>query len=70
MKTLLSKYKENAKREFVPTWFNSTLKTVIVPKHILDKSFQSVFSRIANWVSEEFGWIIESIDAEYVSISI
>ena len=31
MKTLLSKCKENAKREFVPAWFNSTLKTVIVP---------------------------------------
>ena len=54
MKILLSKCKENAKREFVPAWFNSTLKTVIVPKHILDKSFQSAFSRIANWISEEF----------------
>ena len=70
MKTLSSKYKENAKREFVPAWFNSTLKIVIGPKHILDKSFQSVFSRIADWISEEFAWIIESIDAEYISISI
>ena len=32
--------------------------------------FQEVFNKIDNWINEGFGWIIESIDAEYVYISI
>ena len=31
--------------------------------------FQEVFNKIDNWINEGFGWIIESIDAEYVYIS-
>ena len=36
----------------------------------LDKSFQEVFNRIDNWISEASSWIIEAIDAECVNISI
>ena len=41
----------------------------MVNKYGLDKSFQEVFNRIYNWISEGSDWIIESIDAEYVNIS-
>ena len=48
LKVLLSKYKENKDLEFAPVYFNSTTKTVIIPKYSLDKSFQEDFSRIDN----------------------
>ena len=69
LKVLLSKYKENIDREFADVFFNSTTKIVINSKH-RDKSFQEIFNKIDNWISEGSGWIIESIDAEYVNISI
>ena len=67
---MLSKYKESTDREFAPVCFNSTTKTGIGPKYNLDSSFQEVSNKIGNWISEMFGWIIWSIDAEYVNISI
>ena len=36
----------------------------------LDKSFQEILYRIDNWINEGSDWIIESIGAEYVNISI
>ena len=33
------------------------------------KSFQEVLYRIDNWIDKGSGWIIESIDGEYVNIS-
>ena len=56
--------------EFAPVYFNSTTKTVIGPEDGLDKSFQKIFNRIDNWISEGSGWVIKSINAEYVNISI
>ena len=35
----------------------------------LDKSFQEILYRIDNWINERSGWIVESIDGEYVNIS-
>ena len=70
LKVLLSKYKENTEREFAPVYFNSTTKTVIGPKDSLDRSFQEIFNRIVNWISEKSGWVIESIDGKYISVSI
>ena len=70
LKVLLSKYKENTDREFAPVYFNFTCKTVIALKYDLNESFQEILYRIDNWISERYGWIIESIDAEYVNISI
>ena len=67
---MLSKYKENTDREFTTVYFNSTTKTVINSKYDLDKSFEEMFDRIDIWISEVSGWIIESIGAEYVNISI
>ena len=67
---MLSKYKEYWDWECAPVYFNSTTKTVIGPEDCLDRSFQEVFNRIGNWISEGSGWKTESIDREYVNISI
>ena len=50
--------------------FTSTTKTVIGFKDSTDKSLQEVFNKLDNWISEGFGWVIESIDGEYVNASI
>ena len=36
----------------------------------LDKSFQEVLYKINNWISKGSGWIIESVNTEYVNISV
>ena len=35
----------------------------------LDKSFQEILYRIDNWISEQSGWIVESINSQYINIS-
>ena len=70
VKILLSKYKGNGDKEFVPVYFNSATKTVINSEYMLDKSFQEILYRINNWINKRSGWIIESTEAEYVNISI
>ena len=39
-------------------------------KYDLDKSFQEILCRIDNWINEGSGWIIESLEAQYVNMSI
>ena len=70
VKVLLRKHKENGDIEFALVYFNSTTKTAINCEYNLDKSFQEILYRIDNWINEESGWMTESIDAEYVNISI
>ena len=68
---MLSKHKENGGIEYAPVYFNSATKTVInFDNFDLDKSFQEILYKIHNWINEGSGWIIESIKAQYVSISI
>ena len=68
--TLLGKSKGNGNVEYSPVNFNSATKTVLnSDKYNLDKSFQDVIYRIDNWINEGSGWIIESINGEYVNIS-
>ena len=67
VKVLLSKHKENEDIEFVPVYFNFTTKTVINLDH---KSFHKVLCRIDNWTNEGSGWVIKSVDAEYMNISV
>ena len=56
--------------EYGPVYFNSASKAVInSDKYDLDKSFQKILYRIDNWINEGSGWIIESIEAQYVNIS-
>ena len=70
VKVLLCKYKGNGDKEFAPVCFNFATKTVINYKYNLDKLFQEILYRIDNWINEGSGWIIESIEAQYVNISI
>ena len=37
---------------------------------MLDKSFQETLQRTEDWINEKSGWVIESIDAEFVNISV
>ena len=66
----LSKAKINGSIEYSPVYFNSATKTVINSKFNLDKSFQKILYRIDNWINEGSGWMVESIDGEYVNISV
>ena len=68
---LLCKHKQNGDIEYAPVYFNSATKTVTnSEKSDLDKSFQEILYRIDNWINEGSGWIIESIEAQYVNISV
>ena len=68
---LLYKHKQNEDIKYAPVYFNSATKTVInFDKYDLDKSFQQILCRIDNWINEGSGWINESIEAQYVNISI
>ena len=68
MKVFLCKYRENESNEFTPVYFNSATKTVInSDKYDLYKSFQEMLHRIDNWINEGYGWIIESIEGQYVN---
>ena len=69
VKILLSKEKKNEDIEYSPVYFNSANKTLIHSEYNLDKIFQEVLYRIDNWINEGSGWIIESINGEYVNIS-
>ena len=64
---LLSKEKGNGEIEYSSVYFNS--KTVINSGFSLDKPFKDILQRIDNWISEGSGWVIESINGEYVNIS-
>ena len=66
---LLSKEKRNGEIEYSSVYFNSLTKTVINLEFNLDKFFQEILYRIDNWINEGSGWIIKSIDGEYVNIS-
>ena len=70
VKVVLRKHKMNGDIEYAPVCFNSATKTVInFDKYELDKSFQEILYRIDNWINEGTGWIIQSIEAQYVNIS-
>ena len=70
VKVLLRKHKENGDIEFAHIYFNSTTKTVVSSKNGLDKSFQKILHRIDNLVKNGSSCIMESIDGEYVNISL
>ena len=68
VKVLLCKDK-NEGTEYSLVYFNSITKTVINSEFNLDKFFQEVLYRIDNWINERSGWLTESINGEYVNIS-
>ena len=64
---ILLKRCRGTETEFSPVYFNSTIKTVINHKFDLDKSFQETLYSIERWVHIGSGWIIESIDFQYIN---
>ena len=66
---MLSKEKGNGDTEYSSVYFNSMTKTVINLEFSLDKSFQEILYRIDNWINEGSGWVVKSINGEYVNIS-
>ena len=54
---------------FSPVYFNSATKTVINYKFDIDNSFQEILYRVDNWINERSGWIVESVDSQYINIS-
>ena len=66
---MVSKANINESIEYSTVYFNSATKTVINSEFNLDKSFQEILYRIDNWTNEGSGWILKSIDGEYVNIS-
>ena len=69
VKVLLKKYKLNGEIEFAPVYFNSVTKTVINHRFTLENSFQEVLYMIDVWINKGFGWIVESIESQYINIS-
>ena len=69
VKVLLSKENGNGGIEYSSIYFYSITKTMINSEFSLDKCFQDILYRIDNWINEGSGWIIESINGEYVNIS-
>ena len=69
VKVLLKKYNLNGEIEFAPVYFNSTTKTVIRHKFSLENAFQEILYMIDAWINEGSGWIVESIESQYINIS-
>ena len=69
IKILLKKYKLNDEIEFAPVYFNSVIKLVINNRFELRKLFQEILYRIDAWINNRSGWIIESIESQYINIS-
>ena len=69
VKVLLKKYKPNGEIEFTPIYFNSSTKTVINHRHMLNKSFQEILYRVDAWINRGSGWITESTESQYINFS-
>ena len=39
-------------------------------KFSLENAFQEILYRIDNWINEEYGWIIEFIESQYINIQL
>ena len=59
----------NREIEFAPVYFNSSTKPVTNHRYKLDKSFQEILYRIDAWINKRSGWIIESIESQYINIT-
>ena len=66
---MLKKYKLNGEIEFAPVYFNSLTKTVTNHRFRLEKAFQEILYIIDAWINEGSGWIVKSIESQYINIS-
>ena len=69
LKVTLKSTSRMEKFEFRPIYFNSTTKTVIIHKFILQNAFHEILYRIDNWINEGSGLIVELIESQYINIS-
>ena len=69
VKVLLKKCKHNGEIEFTPLYFNSSTKTVINNRFKLEDYFEEILYMINAWINEGSGWIVESIESQYINIS-
>ena len=69
VKILLKKYKPNEEIEFTPIYFNSSTKTIINNRFKLEHAFQEILYRIDAWINRGSGWVIESIESQFINIS-
>ena len=69
VKVLLKKCRPNREIEFAPVYFNSSTKTIINNRFKLEHAFQEILYRIDAWINKGSGWIIESIESQYINIS-
>ena len=69
VKVLLKKYKLNEEIEFAPVYFNSVTKTMINHRFRLENAFQEILYLIDAWINKASGWIVESIESQYINIS-
>ena len=49
--------------------FNSSTKTIINHRYKLDQYFQEILYRIDAWINRGSGWIVETIESQYINIS-
>ena len=68
-KVLLKKYKPEKEIEFTPIYSNSLTKTIINNMFRLENTFQEILYKIDAWINEGSGWIIKSIESQYINIS-
>ena len=71
MNITLSKNKINGDTKYASVYFNSFIKTVINHdfEYSIDECFDEILYRIDNWVTGGSGWVVDSINGEYVNIS-
>ena len=69
VKFLLKKYKPYGEIEFTPVYFNSSTKTIINTRFKLEDAFQEILYITDVWINEGSGWIIESIESQYINVS-
>ena len=69
VKVLLKKYTPNGEVKFPPVYFNSLTKTIINNRFKLENAFREMLYRIDCWIKEGSGWIVESVESQYINIS-
>ena len=61
----------NDKTVYKNAYFNSKAKTVVNENdlnEVLQTSKQEILNKSAQWISEDSGWTIKSIDNQYINI--
>ena len=66
--SFVKKYKFNEEIKFTPVYINSATKLMINHRFKLKGSFQEILFMIDAWINNGSGWIIESIESQYINI--